>query len=130
VVFWLIWFNIILFRSEAQNVLAYLRNNFELPFWWFCIAITAFLFVIQNADGLWWPSLILLLINDHGLLLVFDIVPMPSGGRLRFGGGPVQNIWGAPFLCGARKNLPAPSVQKCCDSDMFCVHQHTNCTSV
>jgi len=37
----------------------------------------------------------------------------------------VQNIWGAPFLCGARKNLLAPSMQKSCDSDMFRVHQYT-----
>jgi len=41
-------------------------------------------------------------------------------------GCPVQNIWGASFLCEARKNLPVPSMRKCCDSDMFRVHQYTN----
>jgi len=41
-------------------------------------------------------------------------------------GGPVQNIWGAHFLCGARKNLPARSMLKCGDSNMFRMHQYTN----
>jgi len=29
-------------------------------------------------------------------------------------------------LCMARKNFPAPSMRKCCDSDIFRVHQYAN----
>jgi len=51
------------------------------------------------------------------LLLTYAVVALGLGG-------PVQNIWRRePFLCGARKNLPIPSMRKCCDSDMFRVHQ-------
>jgi len=33
---------------------------------------------------------------------------------------------GGPFLCGARKNFPASSMRKC-NSNMFRVHQYSNC---
>jgi len=56
--------------------------------------------------------------------ILFEI-PCTCSGGLRFGGGPVQNIWRVPFLCGARKNLPALSTRKCWESDMFRVHQYT-----
>jgi len=41
-------------------------------------------------------------------------------------GGPCAKYLGGPFLYGARKNLPDPSMRKCCDSNMFRVHQYTN----
>jgi len=48
-----------------------------------------------------------------------------DSGGLRFW-RPVQKIRGAPFLYGACENLLAPSMRKCCDSDIFSVHQYTN----
>jgi len=50
---------------------------------------------------------------------------LPPSGGLRFEGALCKTFRGPPFLCGARKNLPAPSMRKCCDSNMFRVHQYT-----
>jgi len=41
-------------------------------------------------------------------------------------GEPCAKYLGGSFLIGACKNLPFPSMRKCCDSDIFRVHQSTN----